>query len=319
MEALWIKMIYIQKYFNEQDRKALYDLLEDKKQAKKPILEDLMERKKLHNFRQDLYANQRVQDQLLVFFHGKCAFCEDFRNNERKEDGKPDWDWQTEHFRPKAGVSEDKTHHGYYWLGYECTNFLISCYTCNQQYKGTQFPIMQGTTRLTVDHFIENGRLETNRCSIFHNIFEMEEPVLINPVKDKPQEFIEFFADGTVKGKNYRGEESIKIYGLNRMLLIVARKKIIDGIMINIDSILKFREHNIDKQFFINIINHYLIILVKEIDEPKSTFIAFRRTVLAHFDTFVLQNDTNITLSNLAFMKRYQADLLNAYQEILSE
>jgi hypothetical protein len=75
VEALWIKMIYIQKYFNEQDRKALYDLLEDKKQAKKPILEDLMERKKLHNFRQDLYANQRVQDQLLVFFHGKRVFC----------------------------------------------------------------------------------------------------------------------------------------------------------------------------------------------------------------------------------------------------
>ena len=89
---------------------------------------------------------------------------------------------------------------------------------------------MNGTTRLSIDHFIENGRLVTNRCSIFHDIFKMEEPVLINPVIDKPQAFIEFFADGTVKGKNFRGEQSVKIYGLNRTLLIVARKKIIDDI-----------------------------------------------------------------------------------------
>ncbi len=313
-------MIHIVQYFNEKDRKALYDWLADKKQgkkgAKKSIIEDLIARQREHSFRQDLYANQRVQDQLLAFFYGKCAYCEDFRSNKRKADGKPDWDWQTEHFRPKAEVSEDKTHSGYYWLAYECTNFLVSCYTCNQQYKGTQFPIMNATTRLTVDHFIENGRLDTDRCSIFHDIFKTEEPVLINPVKDKPQEFIAFMADGTVQGKNFRGEQSIEIYGLNRYLLVVARKKIIDDIMINIDLVLKFCKQNINKQVFINIINHYSEILVKEIDEPKSTFIAFRRTVLAHFDTFVLKNDTNITLQELDFMKRYQNDLLDAYREI---
>jgi hypothetical protein len=312
-------MIHITKYFNEQDRNELYHLLSRKKQGKKAILEDLMERGNQHQFRQDLYANQRVQDKLLSFFHGKCAYCEDFRGNQRKNDGKPNWDWQMEHFRPKAGVSEDRTHEGYYWLSYECTNFLAGCYTCNQQYKGTQFPIMDGSTRLTADAFIENARLKTACCDLFHPLFNAEEPVLIHPAKDKPEAFIEFLADGTVHGKNLRGEKSIEIYGLNRQLLIAARKKIIDNIMINLNVNLEFCEQNIDKQLLKRILNYYLEKLVTTIDEPTSTFIAFRRTILGQFDNFIINNNSNIILHNLDFMQRYQTDLLSAYWEILGK
>lgn len=298
-------MIHISKYFTEQDRIALYDLLRDVKQDKIPILEHLLKEPKKHNFR---YGSEALSDTLLIFFHGKCAYCEDFRGNKRNADGKPAWSWQVEHFRPKVI---------YYWLGYECTNFLISCHDCNsKQCKGEQFPLISSITQLKVDDFIKNGQLEIAHCNIFHDIFKTEQPILINPVIDKPHEFIAFLPDGTVTDKNDRGKESIKIYGLNRPLLIQNRKAIIDEIGKKMNADLRWYKQSFDKQYFIKLLKLHLKNLVAEIKEPTTPFIAFRRTVLWHFDTFVINNNDNITFKKLTFLKRYQKDLWAAYQEL---
>ena len=227
-------MIPIKKYFDEADRKALYDTLANRKQEKKLLLVHLIQHKNKHNFNSSLYGNNAIKVKLLSFFHGKCGYCEDFMGNE-KIAHKPDWDWQIEHYRPKAKVFEDPLHGGYYWLAYECTNFLIVCPICNGlRRKGDKFPIAVGAIRLTGVHFIENNSLKTDVCSLFHPIFETEKPLLINPVIDKPKDFIAFFADGTMKGKNERGDESIRIYGLDRQVLTIRRKKIVDNIRKNI-------------------------------------------------------------------------------------
>ncbi len=91
--------------------------------------------------------------------HGKCGYCEMFIAAD------PDGG-DIEHYRPKAEVtrldddattwgeeieghnSRDPRHRreaprissGYWWLAYAWGNYLLSCGTCNQKWKGSLFP-----------------------------------------------------------------------------------------------------------------------------------------------------------------------------------
>ncbi len=71
--------------------------------------------------------------------HKKCCYCERKRDLKRESD--------VEHFRPKAGVTEEKAHPGYWWLAYEWTNYLFSCKACNQEYKKNHFPLLPNGRR----------------------------------------------------------------------------------------------------------------------------------------------------------------------------
>ena len=311
-------MIPIKKYFTEADRKALYDTLANRKQDGKPLLVHLIQHGNKHRFNSNLYGSDVIKDKLLAFFHGKCGYCEDFMGNE-KIAHKPDWDWQVEHYRPKANVLEDRSHGGYYWLAYECTNFLIVCPICNSlRRKGDKFPIVVNTIRLTGVHFIENGHLKTDICSLFQPIFETEKPLLINPVIDKPKDFLAFFADGTIGGKNERGDESIRIYGLDRKVLTIRRKRIVDnirkGIAREIKLLAYIQDVNLKSQKIKESIQHHTKGLLKEIKNPESTFIAFRCAILAHFDTFIIMNENSV--GEKPFIMPERKALLNAYLDI---
>jgi hypothetical protein len=145
--------------------------------------------------------------------------------------------------------------------------------------------------------------------------FRSDLPLLLNPVIDEPSDFIEFCADGMVIGKNDRGKKSIEIYGLDRQQLNIRRKAIVDRIRDSIALTVTLHAQNLDKHFFINIIKHYLIQLIKDIDNPKSTFIAFRHTVLNKFDHFIITNREH-NGDNVPFEMPFQVELLNAYQSI---
>ena len=311
-------MIQIKKYFTEADRKALYDTLANRKQDGKPLLVHLIQQGNKHTFNSSLYGSDVIKDKLLDFFHGKCGYCEDFMGNRRIK-GKPDWDWEIEHYRPKANVLEDPLHGGYYWLAYECTNFLIVCSICNGfRRKGSKFPIATGAIRLTGVHFIENDNLKTEVCSILNPIFETEEPLLINPVIDKPKDFIEFFPDGTVKGKNERGEKSIEVYGLDRQTLSIMRKGIVDNIKKSIALVLEIAiesGHSVERAIKIAI-NRHINELVIETESPKTRFIAFRYAILNHFDSFIITNENGIGHNTKPFILPKREILLSVYWEI---
>jgi len=51
-----------------------------------------------------------------------------------------------DHFRPKGAVDGDQHHGGYWWLAYECSNYLLACTICNRR-KRSRFPILPGATR----------------------------------------------------------------------------------------------------------------------------------------------------------------------------
>ena len=161
-------------------------------------------------------------------FRGKCAYCEQKIIGDQRGD--------IEHFRPKAAIVQNnnkpikfeidgniKNHPGYYWLVYDWKNLLPSCILCNQLSaekgetprlgKGNQFPVRG---------FRAKKEGEEN----------LEEPLLLYPAFDKPEDHIEVDNLGVFKPKNDsdRGKVCIEIFGLNYRDLPNDRKKKYDDV-----------------------------------------------------------------------------------------
>lgn len=121
---------------------------------------------KSNDFR-SLWSDAKVKKFLYESQHGKCCYCERTRDKIEVD---------VEHFRPKAEVEEAEDHPGYWWLAYSWENLLIACKKCNQKYKKSKFPLKHGSERA----YEENSDLGK------------EEPILINPLEEDPEEFIEY-------------------------------------------------------------------------------------------------------------------------------
>ena len=147
-----------------------------------------------------------VKEFLFKSQHSKCCYCE------RKRD---QIELDVEHFRPKGKLENYSKHKGYWWKAYDWDNLLISCKTCNQQYKKNQFPL-------------EN---EDQRAYNEKDDLTKEKPILINPLTENPEDFIEYdipqnnFKPLMIKatGKNKRGQQTIKLTGINDKALLEER------------------------------------------------------------------------------------------------
>ena len=311
-------MIPIKKYFDADQRAEIYRQLKEKNtyktndpkiKVKTPLFKSLVVDKEKHGFRGDLYGMPKIEKALLSFFNGKCAFCEKFQEDETsKRSGKRVW--QIEHYRPKAGKNS------YYWLGYECTNFLLSCHYCNFN-KNNSFEVV-GDIRLKDTDFIENNEIDFSKCNIDNAIFKNETPLFVNPITHIPKNHFEFKADGTITHKDEYGDKSIRIYNLDRDELNRARKKIVDDMrtLINssITSVAMETKRKPQDSTFNNIINGCLIHLWKEINNPKSEFIAFRTAIFENFVDFVIKNTNGIGSSSFNIL--YPNELEQAYLRI---
>ncbi|MBW2119315.1 MAG: hypothetical protein JRH09_15525 [Deltaproteobacteria bacterium] len=80
-----------------------------------------------------------VRKTLWKHHNEKCCYCERKRELKRESD--------VEHYRPKAGVTGEENHMGYWWLAYEWNNYLYACKPCNQGHKANHFPLMDGGIR----------------------------------------------------------------------------------------------------------------------------------------------------------------------------
>jgi uncharacterized protein (TIGR02646 family) len=155
-------------------------------------------------FKRSIYAAKAVQNALRDAQHKKCAFCESLFLHISYGD--------VEHFRPKAGYCQTQTDElkrpGYYWLAYEWANLFFSCQLCNQRFKKNLFPLKDGRRRAR---------------SHMHDL-NKEEPLLIDPSKLDPADFIEFRKERAhaVAGCP-EGLATIEILGLNRSELVEAR------------------------------------------------------------------------------------------------
>lgn len=164
-----------------------------------------------------IYNHSSVKRGLKSAQHEKCCYCE---KKQRDEPG------AVEHFRPKNGfksVKKEKlTRPGYYWLGYEWTNFYFTCCTCNNC-KSNYFPLVD----------------ERRRAKDYADAITQEEPWLLEPGgKKNPRAHIEF--DGPLaQGTSEYGWRTITICGLNRSGLVDERKEHLDVIVAKLAPLTK--------------------------------------------------------------------------------
>jgi uncharacterized protein (TIGR02646 family) len=164
------------------------------------------------------YRDEKVIPALLEAFNYVCAYCESRTATV-----------EVEHFRPKNEVrtAAGTLPTGYYWLAATWENLLPSCHECNQRLgthapgtepstsgKGTWFPLEDEAARATREG--EEAR---------------ERPLLLHPYFDEPAAHLEFLDCGIVRARedangkpSHRGEETIRILGLNRYGLPENRK-----------------------------------------------------------------------------------------------
>jgi uncharacterized protein (TIGR02646 family) len=156
----------------------------------------------------------------------KCWYCE------TQNDGR--FDWEVEHFRPKGRVIEcGESHPGYWWLAFDWRNLRLACTFCNQRRvdkeggtaggKRDHFPLLPGGVRAMV----EADRLTP------------EMPTLLDPTRAGEPGLLFFGIDGTVTAR-YREEnrpiayhracESVRIYHLDHVDLVEARKRLFNKI-----------------------------------------------------------------------------------------
>lgn len=165
--------------------------------------------KKKVPFKSSIYGHRLLKAKLVDLQHGKCAFCE----SKVKKIGYGD----VEHFRPKAAyqrsTGDGLSYPGYYWLAYEWANLLFSCQLCNQAFKKNLFPLIDENTR-----------------SLDRNVgVDNELILLVHPVDDNPEEFIEFEFEVPIGIDDQdRGKGTIELLGLDRLELNEARKEVLD-------------------------------------------------------------------------------------------
>lgn len=162
-----------------------------------------------YSFDGGIYGNRIWKEQLLEDQHNKCCFCEsNFRHVSPGD---------VEHFRPKGGYQQ--FHHepiqkpGYYWLAYDWENLLIACENCNRSEKKNLFPLLEPEKRATKE----------NKDII------AEKPVLINPWKENPDDFIKFNFEVPIGiDSDGRGQETIELLKLdeNEHLATMRRDKL---------------------------------------------------------------------------------------------
>lgn len=148
------------------------------------------------DFRMPRALQEQVRKTLIKLFRGKCAFCE--RDAKEMERFRPRWR------AARADGSIDLQH--YWWLANDWENLYLCCPRCNAR-KINLFPVLGPVASPLGD-----------RQSLID-----EQPLLLDPCQDNPQEHLKFLSDGQVIALTERGAATIKVFQLNEEGLVKAR------------------------------------------------------------------------------------------------
>jgi len=233
-----------------------------------------------------IYNSAKVKESLLKLYNNKCAYCESKINPATSS-------VRIDHYRPKDKVKDiDKKeiigHNGYYWLGYEWTNLLPTCEICNSK-KSNIFPIKIENQRRKEPELLPNNKIDTLKQLINSDFLKSENPLILNPEIDKPENYFVFLATGEIKPVSINGADiqkgitTKKVCDLDRDDLIIARKNKID------DSVEKLKK--------------YLL----EYDTNKN-FDILKSKVKDIFNEIVIKTQTKFEYSRLHFFIVYKID-----------
>jgi len=260
------------------------------------------------------YGGQDVRE-LLKDVYKKCVYCES------------DGNLETEHYRAKAEVrgfdgtktwavidENKKKHRGYYWLAYEITNLLWVCGDCNRGVGGkhNKFPIKG---KYVFQHLKDKNEWKVNSKTMLG-----EEPLLLHPLVDNPEEHLKVDSNGSLKAINNseKGDMTIKVCNLNRdSLWLNKRKKIIDDffkeIHVFINQLIEYEENNIEiiesqkgLKKLVQFIEHLFFKKIAENKVWDKPFSSVYRAIYNDFDDFFEQSNINrvITSEEQRFLKK---------------
>ncbi|MFT3680538.1 MAG: hypothetical protein QM791_09720 [Ferruginibacter sp.] len=217
-------------------------------------------KKILKPFNFQAYKKSDVKKNILIAFNNKCAYCETKFLAVYPGD--------IEHFRPKGGVIDKvldpaskkfknkiRSEKGYYWLAAEWENLLLSCKLCNQEQtyelpggksmvlgKKNQFPLKNEKYRLIIP-VPDVNKIKDQLAG------EERYRLLVDPCKDDPAEYFTYDErDGYIKplfssgDKFEKAECSIRVYALQRMPLVLARKEVLLDIQAQQQRILELSD-----------------------------------------------------------------------------
>jgi uncharacterized protein (TIGR02646 family) len=142
-------------------------------------------------------------------YHNKCAYCEQKT------------DLVINHYRPKSK---------YPWLMLEWSNLLPVCQHCNRA-SGARFEI-KGKEISWLDIYYASNSLLANAP-----IYEKEQPILLHPEVDSPENHITFDKYGMAIGRTERGRYTIDAYELNRSVLVNKRAEALKKIKDELNDI----------------------------------------------------------------------------------
>lgn len=173
------------------------------------------------------YYRDGSYDDLVTIYQAKCAYCETGSNAGTT--------FRVDHFRPKNKVEGVTHHQGYYWLTYEWSNLVLACERCNGK-KSNKFPISAGATRIVAPVLAADGHCTPDYRNIRSAVYVAESAVLLNPEVDKVEDHFVFLPTGEMKALSDRGTVTINMLKLNRHALTLARKKMVDKIVLEINA-----------------------------------------------------------------------------------
>lgn len=242
------------------------------------LIKDSLITKGKHKFDTNVYGHGSVRTALDKIYLSKCAFCE--------TDPSAGVTMQVEHYRPKAKVTEDKNHGGYYWLAYQWSNLLLACPACNNK-KRNRFPI--NAARQSVP-LMPDGSLDVSKCSSVAQNLVDEKSLLINPETDpNPMQHFRFQATGEIEHKTQQGKATIEICGLNRGSLIKKRKKLYDATLNKLmKNLEKHESGQITDVQLKDRIENTIIDLIDYINTTENEYIEFAKTCWREFEGFYL-------------------------------
>lgn len=197
-----------------------------------------MSEKGEHKPGETIYRHIHVRIALEKLFYEKCAYCE------TKITAGSDWD--VEHFRPKGSVAENSAHPGYYWLTYEWANLYPSCTHCNQRRKDRprwNDPTMTGAGGKGDQFPLER---EDARAMSHLDDIRQEQPLLLDPCSDRPEDHLGFDVTGQIANINgsRKGIVSIGVFHLTRRRLRDARREIVNETVAYLKLIEKHEAEN---------------------------------------------------------------------------
>jgi len=154
-------------------------------------------------FRRDLLTGETMLAALGTLTEGRCAYCETALA--------PLTAAHVHLHRPPGFAADedgttDMMH--YVWLAYEWENILPVCETCASQ-KANAFPV---------------ARRRAPPLTALSLIDAAEEPLLLDPCRDRPEEHLSFNLNGWVEATTRRGAATIDVLALNRAELVAARR-----------------------------------------------------------------------------------------------